>query len=172
MSRRCFVSPPFFCWKALCPSAATTYASAKRAHMPSPHTRCDKNATPKKAAKKNQVRVTTSDSSAENQATARLPHPRLQKQGHKNSECSKSRPRTGNPKKEKQQEARHPQDRVTQGHREQGGGQLPGNRQDGWHPQARLTGGQREQGSKSHLTKWGLRFPHGPMSAPTHELMP
>ena len=28
-----------YLWKALCPSAATAYASAKQAHMPPPHTR-------------------------------------------------------------------------------------------------------------------------------------
>ena len=45
-------------------------------------------------------------------------------------------------------------------------------RHDGRDPQDRMTGGQREQGSRSHHTKWGLVFPHDPMSAPTHELMP
>ena len=72
-------------------SAATTYASGEQAHMPSTHTRCDKKRHTKTAAKRLRIRVTTSDSSAEYQAEARLTLPRIQKPGHKNSECSKKR---------------------------------------------------------------------------------
>ena len=61
--------------------------------------------------------------------------------------------------RKEQQEARHRQGRVPQGHKEQGGGQLSGNRQDGWGPQVRVTGGQRERGCGSQHANWGLKFP-------------
>ena len=59
----------FVCWKALCPMAATTYASAKRAHMPSPHTKRTKRPH-KRLSKRPRIRATTSDSPTENQAEA------------------------------------------------------------------------------------------------------
>ena len=74
-----------FFWKALCHTAATTYASASQHTClpPAP----DKTAT--KSCPKARIHPATRDYSASRQAEAGQKHPRLRKQP-RNSECRKS----------------------------------------------------------------------------------
>ena len=77
-------------------SSTTTYASRRPAQMPSPTPNNKTN-----CGHKTKIRVTTSDSSAISQAKARHKHQRLQKHGHKNSECSKAKRNGRRERKEK-----------------------------------------------------------------------
>ena len=97
-----------------------------------------------------------------------------------------------------QRELRHPQARVTEvtgnkaadpatsstkgaeappspsdrSHREQGSGQQLGNRHEGRDPQDRVTEVTGNKAAKANTPRGDFSSPHGPMSAPTHELMP
>ena len=71
-------------------------------------------------------------------------------------------------KRREDQEAGPSQGRVTKGHREQGRGQLLGNRHDGWEPsQARVTRGHREQGKGQSSYQVGILVPPWPHECPS-----